>query len=299
MPCPYSLASEATSQSRMVTWLRRTWMPSIVEPITRTSSRHDVVGGVDVDPVLAAETVDVADGHVVGADDDAAADDGAVLADEPLRAGRARAGPGACPRAGARAAAASATRPRARRRARAARPPRARRPRGRARRRPRRTSGAGAAGRHGRAAARRASEPAKNQQRRRERRVDPEGADEPPSSRRARGGRAAQPPSPAGTGAGGGRRRRRARAPSATISAGELERPPARRARATPRTPRGTAAARPRAATRAGPSACTTSLDPAEEAARGVLHPDERVRGRDRPTAPATPASDSVRRRSR
>ena len=51
-----------------------------------TSLEENAVGTVDLDPVLPPDHGDVADGHVVGADDDAALDDRPWLAVEDLAA---------------------------------------------------------------------------------------------------------------------------------------------------------------------------------------------------------------------
>ena len=110
------------------------------------------------------------------------------------------------------------------------------------------------------------------------------------SRARARAPRAAAPPSPAGSRRRGRRRAGRARArprpsaprPRPATSGGS---------RAPGSPPPAPARARRRAASRSGPSACTTCLDPPQEAVRRVLRADERVGGRDRPTARRRPTS--------
>ena len=76
---------ERIVQSRISTWLRRTLMPSSSAPSTTTSSSSTLSRSVDLDPVLAATHRHVADGDVVGRDQDAAADDRSRLADDRLR----------------------------------------------------------------------------------------------------------------------------------------------------------------------------------------------------------------------
>ena len=195
IPCAWSLAGGDIEQSRIVTWLRRDWMPSSSAPETRDVLEHDPSAIADGDPVLAAEDRDALHGHVVGGDDDAAADDCARLPDSRCERSS-TSGPWWTP-AGRRTiggcvahATPSTAGERDRRRGRERRAPR-----GRARRRPRHTSGARAGSRRARAAGRRARQPAKNAECR------PSGASiraraRAPSSRRARAspsGSATQP----------------------------------------------------------------------------------------------------------
>ena len=51
------LPSASIAQLRIVTGVRRTWIPSSSKPETRDAVEHDVVDAVDHDPVLAADTV--------------------------------------------------------------------------------------------------------------------------------------------------------------------------------------------------------------------------------------------------
>ena len=85
IPCPKSLVN------RDLAVADRHGAPADVDPVELGADHADVVeqdavGFVHRDAVLTADHGDVAHGHVVRRDDDAAADDGPVLADELLRA---------------------------------------------------------------------------------------------------------------------------------------------------------------------------------------------------------------------
>ena len=72
-------------QSRISTWLRRTWIPSSSRSLDDDVLELDAVGVLHIDPVLAAADGHVADGDVVGRDHDPAADDRPGLARHRLR----------------------------------------------------------------------------------------------------------------------------------------------------------------------------------------------------------------------
>ena len=81
IPCVYG-PDTVTVQSRIATCEKRTWIPSIVAPSTRTPSSFTRRARSTVDAVLASDHGEVLDHHARGAHDDAALDDRARLPDE-------------------------------------------------------------------------------------------------------------------------------------------------------------------------------------------------------------------------